>query len=196
MRRILGGSIRSTIGEKPGMEWSGFNTEITCMSDAEEKPATTYLFGPVIDSPPSHPDTVLTSMCYMQKSMRNLGMKYTHLSPDMQLFIVASQIKWNNMEQFKDVILRPGVMHIIMSACGAIGKLNRGSGVEVLISASFGGLTGIMNGKNWVRAMRAFRMTYEAILSNFFSTGVKTVEELQEYLESSASHPTGRHLGR
>ena len=184
------------IGEKPGMEWSGFNTEITCMSDAEEKPATTYLFGPVIDSPPSHPDTVLTSMCYMQKSMRNLGMKYTHLSPDMQLFIVASQIKWNNMEQFKDVILRPGVMHIIMSACGAIGKLNRGSGVEVLISASFGGLTGIMNGKNWVRAMRAFRMTYEAILSNFFSTGVKTVEELQEYLESSASHPTGRHLGR
>ena len=39
------------------------------------------------------------------------------------------------MEQFKNVILQPGVMHIIMSACGAIGKLNGGSGVEVLISA-------------------------------------------------------------
>ncbi len=84
-------------------------------------------------------------------------------------------------------------MHIIMSACGAIGKLNKGSGVEGLISASFGGLTGIMNGKSWVRAMRAFRMTCEAILSDFFSTGVKTVEELQDYLERSASHPTGRH---
>ncbi len=86
-------------GEPPGMEWSGFNTKIARMSDAEEKPASTYLFGPVVDAPPSHPDTVLTSMCYMQKSMRNLGMKYTHLSPDMQLFIVASQIKWNNMEE-------------------------------------------------------------------------------------------------
>lgn len=179
--------------EQPGMEWSGFNTSIARMSGAEEKPASTYLFGPVVDAPPSHPDTILTSMCYMQKSMRNLGMKYTHLSQDMQLFIVASQIKWNNMEQFKDVIIRPGVMHIIMSACGAIGKLNKGSGVEVLISASFGGLTGIMNGKSWVRAMRAFRMTCEAILSEFFSTGVKTMEELHDYLQQSALHPTGRH---
>lgn len=180
-------------GEPPGMEWSGFNKKIARTSDADEKPASTYLFGPVVDAPPSHPDTVLTSMCYFQKSMMNLGMKYTHLSPDMQLFIVASQIKWNDMARFKDVILRPGVMHIIMSACGAIGKLNKGSGVEVLISASFGGLTGILNGKSWVRAMRAFRMTCEAILSDFFSTGPKTMEELQDYLERSASHPTGRH---
>ena len=50
-----------------------------------------------------------------------------------------------------------------------------------------------MNGKSWVRAMRAFRMTCEAMLSYFFSTGVKTVEELQEYLKSSTSHQTGRH---
>ena len=60
------------------------------------------------------------------------------------------------MEQFKNVILQPGVMHIIMSACGAIGKLNGGSGVEVLISGSFEGLTRIMNGKSWVCAIRAF----------------------------------------
>lgn len=96
-------------GETPGMEWSDFNTKIARMSDAEEKPASTYLFAPVVDAPPSHPDTVLTSMCYMQKSMENLGMKFTHLSPDMHLFIVASQIRWNNMEHFKDVIIRPGV---------------------------------------------------------------------------------------
>ena len=71
------------------MESSGFNTEITRMTDAEEKPASTYLFGPVIDAPPLRPDTVLTNMCYMLKSMRKLGMMYTHLSPDMQLFIVV-----------------------------------------------------------------------------------------------------------
>ena len=66
------------------MESSGFNTEITRMTDAEEKPASTYFFYPVVDAPPSHPETVLTSMCYMLKSMRILGM-----SPDMQLFIVV-----------------------------------------------------------------------------------------------------------
>ena len=66
------------------MESSGFNTEITRMTHAEEKPVSTYLFGPVMDAPPSRPDTVLKSMCYMLKSMRNLG-KF----PDMQLFIVV-----------------------------------------------------------------------------------------------------------
>lgn len=97
------------------------------------------------------------------------------------------------MKWFKDIILRPGEMHIITSACGAIGKLNKGSGVGVLISASFGGLNGIMSGKSWVRSMRAFRMISTALLSNFFSSGRKTNEELESYLERSRSHPTGKH---
>ena len=179
--------------ERPGIEWNGFNTKLARTSDVDKKPASTYLFGPLIDAPPSHPDTVLTSMSYMQRSVKRMGMKYIHLSPDMQLYMVASQIKWNDVERFKDIILRPDVMHIIMSACGAVGKLNKGSGIEVLIAATFGGLTGIMNGKSWVRSMRAFRMTCEAILSDFFSSGSKTREELQDYLETARNHPTGMH---
>ena len=131
--------------EKPTKEWSGFNAMTTRSSGAVAKPASTYLFGPVIDAPPSHPDTVLTSLTYMQSSLKKMGMKYIHLSHDMQLYMVASQIKWNNMERFHDITLRPGVMHVIMSACGAIGKLNKGSGLEVLISASSGGIAGIMS---------------------------------------------------
>ena len=168
--------------ESPGMEWSGFNAMIARTSDVDKKPASTYLFGPVIDAPPSHPDTVLTSLTYMQRSLKQMGMIYIHLSPDMQLYMVASQIKWNDMERFKDIILQPGVMHIIMSACGAIGKLNRGSGVEVLIAASFGGLTGILNGKSWVRSMRAFRMTCAALLSDFFQPGRKPVRSFKTTL--------------
>ena len=56
----------------------------------------------------------------------------------------------------KDVILRPGAMHITMSFLGCIGTLMKGSGLDTLVGSAFGGLTGIMSGK--VRAMRAFRM--------------------------------------
>ena len=50
-------------------------------------PATLYLFGPLImliDDPPSHPDTVLTSLLYMETSLAELGMTCANMSIDMQ----------------------------------------------------------------------------------------------------------------
>ena len=50
------------------------------------KPASIYMFGPLIDAPPSHPDTILTTLTYMQKSLLDMGMIHIHLSMDMQPF--------------------------------------------------------------------------------------------------------------
>ena len=83
-------------------------------------------------------------------------------------------------------------MHTVQSFCGCIGKLMRGAGVETLICSAFGGLTGIMSGKSWGRAMRAFRMVSTALLMSFFTTGPKTFQ-LCNYLESCRQHPTGKH---
>ncbi len=102
-----------------------------------------YLFGPLIDAPPSHPDTVLTSLLYMQKSLGELGMSYANMAIDMQLYLVAQQIKWWEPTRFNDVILRPGAMHIGMSFLGCIGALMKGSGLDVLVGAAFGRLTGL-----------------------------------------------------
>ena len=73
-----------------------------------------YLFGPLINAPPAHPATVLTSVIYMMQSLTDLGMTYIHLSPDMQLYIQAMKIKWNEPQAFDKLILRPGVMHIFV----------------------------------------------------------------------------------
>ena len=51
------------------------------------------MFGPLIDAPPSHPDTVLTMLSYFEKTLPELGMKTSNLSADMQLYIVATLIK-------------------------------------------------------------------------------------------------------
>ena len=94
------------------IEWNGFNNQLS-RTQGILKPATNYMFGPLIDAPPSHPDTILTTLTYMQRSLTDMGMKYVHLSMDMQLFAVTKQVCWNQPNQFQNMITHPGGMHII-----------------------------------------------------------------------------------
>ena len=120
-------------------------------------------------------------------------MKISNLSADKQLYIVATLIKWTSHgNRFKSVILRPGGMHTLMSFNGCIGNLMKGSGLKVLVGAVFGGLTSIMNGKAWVKSMRAFRMVTAALLYDFLKDGPKTFEAISQFLDAALEHPTGR----
>ena len=47
---------------------------------------------PVIDTKASHPDTVLTSMEYLQKHLNDMGMACVHISADLQLYMLGCQI--------------------------------------------------------------------------------------------------------
>ena len=80
MRVLAAAQLRDTWGgwislsSDNSMEWYGYNNKL-----AREKsrvylimPATVYLFNPLIDAPPSHPDTVLTSLLYMDTSLDEL----------------------------------------------------------------------------------------------------------------------------
>ena len=70
----------------------------------------------------------------------------------------------------------------------------RGSGIEALIGAAFGGFQGIMSGKAWVRSMRAFRMVSTAIFQSYFLTSCpESFDDLCGYLEVCRQHPTGKH---
>ena len=54
-------------------------------------------------------------------------------------------------------------------------------------------LAGIFNGKSWVKAMRSFRGVAAALMKRFLSNGVKTFEDIEQYLDVARRHPTGRH---
>ena len=76
------------------MECYGYNNKLAREKTPELiMPATVYLFGPLIDAPPSHPDTVLTSLLYMKTSLGELGMTCANLSIDMQLYMVGQHVK-------------------------------------------------------------------------------------------------------
>ena len=106
--------LNSLLHDPNPIEWGGYNAALARV-ECSPKPTTTYMFGPLIDAPPSHPDTVLTTLSYFEKTLTELGMTISNLSADMQLYIVATLIKWaSHGNRFKSVILRPGGMHTLM----------------------------------------------------------------------------------
>ena len=150
------------------------------------------MYGPLIDSPPSHPETVMTTMDYLSCTLKSLGMHYVHLTLDMQLYIVACLIKWNDPTRWKNVILRPEMMHTLMSFLGTIGHNMKGTGAEELVGAAYSGLTSIFSGKAWPKAMQAFRMVTAALLHDFLQTGEKSHDDIVAYLEKAREHPIGK----
>ena len=185
--------LSQVYGNDRPLEWAGFNAQQDrLVAGSAQKPKTLVVFGPMIDSPPAHPDTVLTTLVYLERTLNSFGMQYTHLTIDLQLYETACLIQWNDPLRWTNVILHPGMMHTLMSFLGCVGTLMKSSGVEILISAAFAGITSIVNGKAWTNALRAYRLITAVLLKNFYSDGDKTYEELDVYLETAREHPTGR----
>ena len=61
------------------------------------------------------------------------------------------------------------------------------------VAAADQGLTGIFNGKSWVKAMSIFRAVSGALLKRVLSSRPKKFEKIEEYLAVAHLHPTGRH---
>ena len=52
----------------------------------------------------------------------------------------------------------------------------KGSSLDILVGAAFGGMNGIITGVAWVGAIRAFRIALATLLQNVLRTGGKTYE--------------------
>ena len=75
--------------DKP-VEWADFNAQQDpVMEGPGNTPKTLVVLGPMIDSPPAHPDTVMTTLVYLQMTLNAFGMQYTHVSVDLQLYHTA-----------------------------------------------------------------------------------------------------------
>ncbi len=68
----------------------------------------------------------------------------------------------------------------------------KASGVDVLLTAAFGGVAGIIAGKSWTNALRAYRLITTVLLQGFFQSGGKTYQELSKYLEAVREHSVWR----
>lgn len=156
------------------------------------KKATKYIFGPLVDAPPAHPDTVLTMLHTLEDVTKQHRQTYLYMVCDLQLFKIAIQIQWADPLRWRHLVLRPGGMHTLMSFLGSIGTLMKGSGLEDLLHAAYKGVPNMLNGKAWPKALRGFRMVLTVILETFILKGSTALEDLEGVLEQARQSPTGR----
>lgn len=63
---------------------------------------------------------------------------------------------------------------MLMSFISSIGTLMQGSGLEDILNAAFKGVSSMLNGKAWPKALRGFRMVVSSLLEDFILDG-KTI---------------------
>ena len=181
--------------DKP-VEWAGFNAYLDQQeaSTSTKKPKTLVVFSPLLDAPPAHPDTVLTTLIYLENTLNTFGMQYAHLSVDLQLYRISCLVQWSDPCRWKSVVLHPGMMHTLMSFLGCIGTLMKASGVDVLLTAAFGGVAGIIRGKSWTNALR-HTVSSRQCCSRISSRVAPNVPGAERVLGGSQTAPGREALG-
>ena len=168
-------------------EVNGFNTSVAREQGQALKPKTQVVYLPLIDMPPSDPDTIMTALQEAKRLTNERGQKKVVFTCDQQLYKVAVDVKWAYPNDFSDVILRRGGMHMLMSFVGAIGSLMAGSGLSEILSSTFAGVSKMLTGKKFPQNVRAMRLVSEELLRNIINHGdVMSMEDLLAHLDTAA----------
>ena len=134
----------------------------------------------------------MATLVYLEKTLKTFGMQYAHSSVDQHLYQISCPVQWSDPLRWKYLVLHPRTMHTLMSLLGCTGTLMKASGVDVLLTAAFGGVAGIITRKSLTNALHAYHLITTVLLQGFFQSGPKTYQELSEYLEAVTQHPVGR----
>ena len=169
-------------------EFNGFNTMVARDQGQGLKPKTKAVYLPLIDMPPSDPDRMMTALTEAKRLTKERGQNKVVFTCDQQLYKIAVDIKWAYPEQFSDVTLRLGGMHMLMSFVGAIGSLMDGSGLCDVLCSTFAGVAKMLSGKKFPQNIRALRMVMEELLREIVNRAdIKTIEDMLSYLDKVAS---------
>ena len=64
---------------------------------------------------------MMTALHEAKRLTKEQGQKNAIFTSDQQLYKVAVEVKWAYPNEFADVIIRLGGMHMLMSSVGAVG---------------------------------------------------------------------------
>ena len=105
-----------------------------------------------------------------------------------QLYRIALHVQWENPTQVRNIYLRLGGMHLLMSYCGCIGILMAETGIVEILSVAFGGVLKMLSGMKYPQNVRAFRMLVEELLRPVFvKHHLECMSGLLQALDNTAS---------
>ena len=84
-------SIKGNESDYNEIEWTGYMKEMHSKDPAGK--VTRKTFGPLVDSPPAHADSVPSSLLYIENFVKQHNTNFVHVVADMQIYKVIMQIK-------------------------------------------------------------------------------------------------------
>ena len=166
-------------------EFGGYNVKKLRTEGTQLSARTQVAYLPLIDSIPSSPSTMYTAMLRSLQVCERLGQHFAVMTADMQLYKVAVHIMWENEIDFRNLHLRLGGMHLLMSYIGCIGSLMAGSGLEEILGAAFAGVPKLLSGKKFPQNVRALRLLTEELLRPVFEMHpeMQSLEDMRRILD-------------
>lgn len=143
--------------------WTVFNQSIS--SEEPEETAVGYL--PIILALAHELDTLNTVVKRCMAISSHFGQEYTVLTVDQALFCKLMELKWY-VEEYRDKLIpRLGGLHTAMNFLKTIGDHMAGSGLaEVWLECGLlgeGAVQLVLSGKAYSKAMRAHKLTVQAL---------------------------------
>ena len=106
----------------------------------------------------------MTALRHAQEITTKCGREFIVSTGDLQMNRVTVNILWAYPEQFGNIILRLGGMHMLMSFVGSVGTLMAGSGLYELLELTFADIQKMMTGKKVHQNVKALRIVTEELL--------------------------------
>lgn len=164
-------------------EFNGYGTRLSREQGHSPSPKTKVVYLPLIDKPPADPSTIYQSLLKAQQITGSTGQEYVVYTADQQLYRVALNVVWSYEEQFSNIILRLGGMHLLMSYVGSVGSLMAETGLSDILGVAFGSVEAMLSGKRFPQNVRALRMVVEELLRPIVSGhSIQDANDLMEIL--------------
>ena len=115
--------LKDVISSKNIPEFNGYNTKLYRLSGLSVSPRNKAVYMPLLDIPLADRSTMMTSLIEANRLTSEAGQEFTIFTCDQQLYRVSLQVIWAYPEQFSNVVLRLGGMHMFMRFVCAVGCL-------------------------------------------------------------------------
>lgn len=144
--------------------WTGFNQKL---SKGEKTEVTQVGYMPILQAPAHELDTLNAVVKRCMHVADALGQRYTVITVDQALYCKLVELKWAVKEYRDKLIVQLGGLHISMCFLATIGNHMASTGLlEAWVESGLLGPNSaekVLNGKEYKRAMRAHKITAQAL---------------------------------
>lgn len=157
--------------------WNGFMESGT---RGEKFECSKIVCLPFISAPPTDYNTLYTSLLAAVDQCKAVGQKTCIVTFDQPLFWKARELV-ANIPELRNVVVRLGGFHLLMSFMGAMGAIMEGSGLRELFCTIYAGnsVEKMLTGHAYARAVRAHILSHATLAGLIFERLALNAQHLE-----------------